>query len=306
MDLAAKVLKGDRRAAAQLISLIEDRDPAANAQVAKIYRRTGKAHLVGITGPPGAGKSTLVNHLVKVLRKKGHRVGVIAVDPSSPFTGGAVLGDRVRMLEISRDRGVYIRSMATRGHLGGIALATYDAVKVVEALGMDTVIVETVGAGQSEVEIVNLAHTVIVVEMPAAGDAIQALKAGILEIGDIYVVNKADLEGADAVAANIASMLEPRDGWEFPLMKTVATEGRGIAEMAGHLERHRDFLRASGRLQEKERRRAESELTDALAAVVQHRVRGGDGREWDAAVEAVASRRRDPRRAAAGLLRSRK
>src|SRR3990170_3842283 len=199
MDLAAKGLKGDRRAAAPLISLIEDRDPAANAQVAKIYRRTGKAHLVGITGPPGAGKSTLVNHLVKVLRKKGHRVGVIAVDPSSPFAGGAVLGDRVRMTEISRDRGVYIRSMATRGHLGGIALATYDAVKVVEALGMDLVIIETVGAGQSEVEIANLAHTVVVVEMPAAGDAVQTLKAGMLEIGDVYVVNKGDLEGAAAV-----------------------------------------------------------------------------------------------------------
>jgi len=303
MDLAARVLKGDIQAAAKLISLIEDREAAADALVAKLYRRTGKAHLVGVTGPPGAGKSTLVNRLVAYWRKQRRKVGVLAVDPSSPFTGGAVLGDRVRMTEISRDKGVYIRSMATRGHLGGIALATYDAAKVVEALGMDTVIIETVGAGQSEVEIANLAHTVVVVEMPAAGDSMQALKAGILEIGDVYVVNKGDLEGAGAVAANLAAMIEPRDGWMSPVLTTSALEGKGVEKVAEAIDRHWEHLASSGRLAVKERQRAEAELSDALAATVRHRVRGPADRYWTAAVERIASRKQDPRAAAEELLR---
>ena len=302
MDLAARVRKGDKQAAAKLISLIEDRDPAAEAPLSKLYRHTGKAHLVGITGPPGAGKSTLVNRLVAHWRKKKRRVGVLAVDPSSPFSGGAVLGDRVRMLEISRDRGVYIRSMATRGHLGGIALATYDAAKVVEALGMDLVIIETVGAGQSEVEIANLAHTVVVVEMPAAGDAVQTLKAGMLEIGDVYVVNKADLEGAAAVVANLHGMVEPRGGWTSPVLLATALEGRGVPEVAAAVDRHWEHLRASGSLAAKERQRAEAELNDALGAAVRHRVRGPGERRWRTAVDAVASRKKDPRTAAEDLL----
>ena len=302
MDLAARVVKGDKQAAAKLISLIEDRDPSADKLVAKLYRRTGKAHLVGITGPPGAGKSTLVNRLVVHLRKRGRKVGVLAVDPSSPFTGGAVLGDRVRMNEISRDKGVYIRSMATRGHLGGIALATYDAAKVLEALGMDIVIVETVGAGQSEVEIANLAHTVVVVEMPAAGDSVQTLKAGILEIGDVYVVNKADLEGAAAVAANITAMIEGRDGWKPSVLLASAATGKGILEIAEAVDRHRKYLQASGHLEVKERRRAEAELSDALSALVRSEVRGRGDRAWDAAVAAVQERRSDPRAAARRLL----
>jgi len=302
VDLAARVVKGDKQAAAKLISLIEDRDPSADKLVAKLYRRTGKAHLVGITGPPGAGKSTLVNRLVVHLRKRGRKVGVLAVDPSSPFTGGAVLGDRVRMNEISRDKGVYIRSMATRGHLGGIALATYDAAKVLEALGMDIVIVETVGAGQSEVEIANLAHTVVVVEMPAAGDSVQTLKAGILEIGDVYVVNKADLEGAAAVAANITAMIEGRDGWKPSVLLASAATGKGILEIAEAVDRHRKYLQASGHLEVKERRRAEAELSDALSALVRSEVRGRGDRAWDAAVAAVQERRSDPRAAARRLL----
>ena len=302
MDLAARIRKGDTQAAAKLISLIEDRDPAAEAPLATLYRHTGKAHLVGITGPPGAGKSTLVNRLVVHWRKKKHKVGVLAGDPSSPFTGGAVLGDRVRMLEISRDPGVYIRSMATRGHLGGIALATYDAAKVVEALGMDLVLIETVGAGQSEVEIANLAHTVIVVEMPAAGDAVQSLKAGMLEIGDVYVVNKGDLEGAAAVMANLHVMVKKRGGWMPPVLLATALTGKGTPEIAGAVEGHWRHLRTSGSLAAKERQRAEAELNDALGMAVRQRVRGRGDRRWRTAVEAVAARKKDPRTAAQDLL----
>ena len=303
--LVASLSKGDKRAAAKLISLIEDDEPEARDVLRRIYRQTGKAHIVGLTGPPGTGKSTLISRLLKEFRKRGRKVGVIAVDPSSPFTGGAILGDRVRMGDASLDRNVFIRSMATRGYPGGLALATFDAVKVLEALGMDLVFVETVGAGQSEVEIAKRGHTTVVVEMPASGDAIQILKAGILEIGDVYVVNKSDLGGADAMVANLSLMVPHRSkGWTPPVLRTVASEGTGVGKVADALEKHWRHLKSSGELAARERARAETELRGALAEATLRRLaaKPATERRLRLAIERVANREIDVRSAADALL----
>lgn len=305
-SLVARVLAGDKRAAAKVISMIEDDEPGAREALRKLYRHTGKAHIVGLTGPPGTGKSTLISRLIKEFRKRGRKVGVIAVDPTSPFTGGAILGDRVRMADASQDPNVFIRSMATRGHPGGLALATFDAVKVLEALGMDIVFVETVGAGQSEVEIAKRAHTTVVVEMPASGDAVQILKAGILEIGDVYVVNKCDLEGADVMVSNLEMVIPERTkGWRPPVLRVVASEGKGLREVADELGKHWQFLAASGELAARERARAETELRGALAETALRRLaaRPAAERELRLAIERVAAREIDVRTAAEHLLR---
>src|SRR3989449_3112778 len=219
VKVVEQVLKGDQRAVAKLISMIEDDDPGASEALAEIYPHTGKAHTVGFTGPPGVGKSSLINRLVRAFRSRGKTVGVVAVDPTSPYTGGAVLGDRIRMADTGVDPGVFIRSMATRGHAGGLGLATFDAVRGLDAMGSDLVFVETVGAGQSEVEIASRAHTTVVVEMPLTGDVVQTMKAGILEIGEVYVVNKVELGNEDVLVANLKFQLETRDGWTPPIIR---------------------------------------------------------------------------------------
>jgi LAO/AO transport system kinase len=268
---------------------------------------TGRAQIVGITGSPGVGKSTCTSVLVGELRKEGRRVGVLAVDPSSPFSGGALLGDRVRMQDHALDRDVYIRSMASRGHLGGLAWTTPQALRVLDAAGCDVILVETVGVGQSEVEIAGLADTTLVLLAPGMGDGIQAAKAGILEIGDIYVVNKADRDGADEVRRDLRSMLalaeRPDDAWRPPIVKTVAAKAQGLDEVAREIARHHAWLESSGELAARRTRRARDEV-EAIA-VTALRERWGDvhGRsELDGLAAAVAAGDTDPYSAADGLL----
>jgi LAO/AO transport system kinase len=266
-----------------LISLVEDASPLLREVMAGLARATaertdGGAHVVGITGPPGVGKSTSTNALVGALRERGKRVGVLAVDPSSPFSGGALLGDRIRMQDHALDREVYIRSMASRGHLGGLAWAAPQALRVLDAAGCDVVIVETVGVGQSEVEIASMADTTLVLLAPGMGDGVQAAKAGILEIGDVYVINKADRDGADQVRRELRSMLalaERAEGaWKPEIVKTVAMSGEGVADVVAAVDRHLAHLRASGELEARRVRRAREEV-EAIA-VTSLRERWGD------------------------------
>jgi LAO/AO transport system kinase len=306
MGLVDRLLKGDARAAARLISWIEEEDPLALKALAELHRHTGRAHIVGITGPPGSGKSTLVDSLAKDYRGQGKRVGIIAVDPSSPFTGGAILGDRIRMQRHGTDSGVFIRSMGTRGCAGGLARGTSDAIKVLDAFGSDIVLVETVGAGQAEVDIAKSAHTVVVVEVPGMGDDIQAIKAGMLEIGDIFVVNKADREGADQAVADLRSMLElcsePRD-WTPPIIKAEAKEGKGTQEIVHAISGHRAHLESSGGLVRKEREKAEREfrelLRERLARFLAEKMDRG---EFEALVERILRKQVDPYSAADEML----
>jgi LAO/AO transport system kinase len=266
VELVEKALAGNRRALSRLITVVEAGDSTARRALAAIYPHTGRAHIVGVTGAPGTGKSTLVNQLALHWRAQGRTVAVLAVDPTSPFSGGAILGDRIRMQALGGDPGCYIRSMASRGSLGGLARSTGDAVKVLDAAGFEIVIVETVGAGQAEVEITREAQTVIVVEIPGMGDDIQAIKAGILEIADVFVVNKSDREGAERTLRQLQMMLhlgagEPRDGWEPPIVQTVASTGKNIPEVAAAVERHLEHLKANNLLATRERQRIEREWT---------------------------------------------
>jgi LAO/AO transport system kinase len=307
VELATSLLSGNRRALARGITLVETGGAQARELLSAIYARTGHAHVVGITGAPGAGKSTLVNALALHWRRTGKTVGIIAVDPTSPFTGGAILGDRIRMQPLGGDSGIFIRSMASRGRLGGIAHATSDAIDLLDAAGFDLVLVETVGAGQSEVEIASAAHTTIVIEVPGMGDDVQAIKAGILEIADIFVVNKADREGADATIRQLRTMMRlggpPRDGWEPPILPAVAMREEGIAQLAAEVERHLAHLSATGQKAERERARAarEFQLIVQEAALERMRARLADA-GWDALVAKIAAREIDPYTAAAELL----
>ena len=304
--LVQGTLDGDRGAIARLISLVESGGDRATEAVAQLYPHTGRAYTVGITGSPGAGKSTLVDQLVARIRRDGTEVGVLAVDPTSPFTGGAILGDRVRMQDHATDEGVFIRSMATRGHLGGLALATPQAVRVLDAAGKPWVIVETVGVGQVEVEIAEAADTTVVVVTPGWGDGVQANKAGLLEIADVFVVNKADRAGADEAARDLVQMLElsgDRD-WDPPILLTVATEGRGIDELWDAVVAHRAFLEADGRLTG----RREARLRDELRGIVLGRLAADvdalcHGPAFDAVVHDVATRAVDPYTAAQKIMR---
>jgi LAO/AO transport system kinase len=263
--LADRVLQGDVRAAARLMRLIDDAQPAAEAELRALFPSTGRAQLVGITGNPGAGKSTLVDRLIAHVRGLGKTVGVVAVDPTSPFTGGAILGDRIRMQDHALDPGVFIRSLATRGQLGGLSRATSDCVRVLDAMGKDIVIVETVGVGQDEVEICRLAHTTVVVVVPGLGDDIQAIKAGILEVADLFCVNKADREGADRTLRDLRQMLElSAKDREVKIVKSVASQGQGIGDVWDAIQEHYDFLKGGPGLLQRETLRARFELIEIL------------------------------------------
>jgi LAO/AO transport system kinase len=306
-DLVARAREGDARAVARLISLVEDESPLLREVMAGLAPHAGHAQVVGITGSPGVGKSTSTNALVGELRRAGKRVGVLAVDPSSPFSGGALLGDRVRMQDHATDRDVYIRSMASRGHLGGLAWTTPQALRVLDAAGCDVILVETVGVGQSEVEIAGLADTTLVLLAPGMGDGIQAAKAGILEIGDLYVINKADRDGADQVRRDLRSMLaladRPEGDWRPPVVKTVAAKGEGVDEVVAEIDRHRAWLESTGELERRRTRRARDEI-EAIA-VTALRARWGDvhGRsELDDLASAVVAGESDPYAAADALL----
>jgi LAO/AO transport system kinase len=297
-SLTDRLLSGDPRAIARAISLIEDESPARAELVRRIFARSGRAYLVGVTGPPGAGKSTLVDRLIAEIRKTGKTVGVVAVDPTSPFSGGAILGDRVRMQAHAGDPGVFIRSMATRGNLGGLARATGEAAVVLDASGKDIVLIETVGVGQDEVDIVRTADVSIVTIVPGAGDEVQALKAGIMEIADIFVVNKADREGADRTVTSIEAMLSLQafsaGEWRPPVIKTVATTGAGVAELLETIEKFRQHT--VGTQGSRRRARAEWRLRELLGQrflshVEDTVLRAG---EFDEMLDRISTRQTDP------------
>lgn len=302
-ELIPRLRNGERRALARAITVVETGGAPARELLAAAYAYAGGAHVVGVTGPPGAGKSTLVTALAQEWRRRGVTVGIVAVDPTSPFTGGAVLGDRIRMQALGGDPGVFIRSMASRGRLGGLARATADAVALLDAAGFQVVLIETVGAGQGEVDIARAAHTTLVVEVPGMGDDVQSIKAGMLEIADVFVVNKADRDGADNVVRQLRAMLhlgEHRPGmWEPPVLKAVAAQGEGSAAIVEAAGRHAEHLRSSGQAGERATAAAERELAAAVQELALERLRGP---AWDALVARVAARERDPYGAAMELL----
>jgi LAO/AO transport system kinase len=304
-DLIERMLQGDRRATARLITLVENDEEKAREIIRKIHPHTGNAYIVGITGPPGAGKSTLLDKLIKVAREEGKIVGVIAIDPTSPFTGGALLGDRIRMQRHSTDPGVFIRSMATRGSLGGLAKATNDAIKVLDAYGCDVIFVETVGVGQIEIDIVKTADTVVLVTVPGLGDDVQAIKAGLMEIADVFVINKADKEGADATYFELNLMLDlekerwEKRGWRPPIIETVATTMRGIRELWSAIKEHHNFLERSGEIERKRKFRAEEEVKTIVSGRIAKAISERLAEEEVAAlIEKIVMREIDPYSAA--------
>ncbi len=328
-QLSQRVLEGDVRAASRLMRHIDDGEESATADLRALFPKTGRAYIIGITGSPGAGKSTLTDRLIAKFRKQGKRVGVLAVDPTSPFTGGAILGDRIRMQEHATDPGVFIRSLATRGNLGGLSRATGDCIRVMDAMGQDIVLVETVGVGQDEIDIAQMAHTTVVVTVPGMGDDVQAIKAGILEVADIFAVNKSDLDGADRMVRELRMMLElrhavkapamdhdahhrmvrakaegrhveeapaPRE-WEPPILKVVAAKDQGVSELVDAVEQHRAFLDETGLRQQKERARAAMQF---VALLRERLLRGALARlerergRLDEVAGRIAARQADP------------
>jgi GTPase len=297
--LLAAAIRGDRRALARLLTAIEGNDASVRALLPRLFAASRGAHLVGVTGPPGAGKSTLVSSLTTEYRRRASRVGIVAVDPSSPYSGGAIMGDRIRMMDHAADPAVFMRSMASRGELGGLAGTTWLAAAALDAAGYDPVLVETVGAGQSEVEIARLAETTVVVEVPEMGDEIQAIKAGLLEIADVIAVNKADRPGAEHAARQLRAMLAGagrRLRPPPPILLTVATTGQGVAALADAVDAHRDEARSP----EQARARARNQIVRALADRASHRA-AADPR-WEETIQAVADRSLDPITAAERLL----
>lgn len=299
---AERLVAGDRRALARGLTWVENGDARGLALLRALYARTGRAQTIGITGSPGAGKSTVTNAIAKELRRRGRSVGIVAVDPSSPYTQGAILGDRVRMTELYGDSGVFIRSLASRGALGGLSAAAQDVIHVLDAAGFDAVLIETVGAGQDEVEIAGTAQTTILVNTPNMGDEVQTLKAGIMEIADVLAVNKSDLPGADRMVKALKTLLSlaPERGWEPPVLRLIATEGEGVEALADACDAHRAHLAESGELAEREAERARQQVTALARAEILRRLRGELGEERLAELVAdVAERRLDPHAAAA-------
>jgi LAO/AO transport system kinase len=266
-DIAEKVLSDDPRAIARLITLTESNDPAAAKAMKDIHPNTGKAHVIGITGVMGSGKSTLICELTQQYRKQGKTVGIIGIDPTSPFSGGALLGDRVRMMELAMDDGVFIRSMGTRGMLGGLTSAVYDVVEILDASGKDVIFVETVGVGQAEVDVIKIADTTLVIIVPGLGDSIQTLKAGVMEIADIYVINKADRQGVEQTVAEVESLVDitcSNKERKIPILQTVAKQGKGTVELVKAIQKHKDYLEKTKEFEKQRRLRYEAELVEII------------------------------------------
>lgn len=289
---------GSRRALARAITIVEDERDGFEDIMKEIYHHTGRAQVIGITGAPGAGKSTLSDALIKQFRKQGKTVGIVAIDPTSPFSGGAILGDRIRMNDLTLDKGVYIRSMGTRGSLGGLSRKTADAVKLMDAFGLDVILIETVGVGQSEVDIVKNADTTLVVLVPGLGDDIQAIKAGILEIGDVFCINKCDRDGADRLNVEIEMMLDLGEvqNWRPPIERTIANKDQGVAEVVAALGEHRKYLEESGLLEERRRERARSEMLEMIHDRISRHIEENISStgEFSDCVEDVFERKTDP------------
>ncbi len=303
-ELSSQVLKGDHRAVAKAISIVETGGEPSRKLIQELYPHTGRAFTIGVTGPTGTGKSTLVDKMIEEYRKRERSVGVLAIDPSSAFTGGALLGDRVRMMDHSLEKKVYIRSMASRGDLGGLARAARNTIRVLDAAGMDVVIVETVGAGQTEVQIASTVDATVVVLMPQLGDEIQAFKAGFAEIGDLFVINKSDLVNPAKTIYNIASGLQERDGWRPPVLKTVAVKGTGVSAVVDALEKFQKYLETGSLREKRLRKRIQSELVDAAFSDFYHQTvkRLGGQEGFDSLVARVVKRELDPETAASKLV----
>ncbi len=306
MDIIEGLLKGERRALAKAISLVENEDPRKRETLKQIYPHTGKAYVIGFTGAPGSGKSSLVDRVVKVMRSEGKKVGIIAVDPTSPFTGGAILGDRIRMQEHTEDKEVFIRSMGTRGSLGGLSRATRDAAQLMDAFGKDIVIIETVGVGQSEVDIVKNADTTIVVLTPAGGDSVQTIKAGIMEIADIFVINKSDLPNADRTRTEISVMLDlgERKKWRPPIVQTITLNNEGTDQMWKEIQGHRTYLETEGLLEKLRLERAKRDIEDHIEHIVKSRVwdQVTDTNMFEKALAQIHTKKTDPYTAAHQIL----
>ena len=311
-NITERLLSGDRRALARMVTLIENASPQARRYLAELHQSAGRAHIIGVTGAPGAGKSTLVTHLVREYRRRDHKIAVVAVDPSSPFSGGAILGDRIRMMELAGDPNVFIRSMASRGSLGGLSAATRDVVRAMDAAGYNPIIIETIGTGQAEVEVMRAAHTVLVVSAPGMGDEVQAIKAGILEIADIFVVSKADKPGADQTVAELAMLLsldpqrrlhdKSKPYWRIPVLKTSAIKDQGITQLVDEIEQHYKYLVESdvlaNRIQRQVRSEVEALVLHAVLLALKDEVPED---EWQQLMEDITTRERNPYSVAAEL-----
>jgi LAO/AO transport system kinase len=304
-NITERLLSGDRRALARMVTLIENESPQARRYLAELHQSAGRAHIIGVTGAPGAGKSTLVTHLVREFRHRDRKIGVVAVDPSSPFTGGAILGDRIRMMELAGDPNVFIRSMASRGSLGGLSASTRDVVRAMDAAGYNPIIIETIGTGQAEVEVMRAAHTVLVVSAPGMGDEVQAIKAGILEIADIFVVSKADKPGADQTVAELAMLLsldpqrrlhdKSKPYWRILVLKTSAIKDQGIIQLVDAIGQHYQYLIESSMLANRMQRQVRSEVEALVlhAVILALRAEVTEA-EWQQLVEDITTRERDP------------